>query len=270
MIGIEEAVGLVRSADGTQISYRRAGKGPPLVLVHGIFDDARLWQVVSPVLEERFTVYAVDRRGRGNSGAHGDGYSVEREYEDVAAVVEAAASDGGPVHLLGHSSGARYALHAALLVPGLVRGLVLYEPPPFYVPPPEVMARFEGLAERGDRDGILAAFYEDLAGVPPAVVDGMRNTHGWQMEAENALTFVPEARSLAGYRFDPASLADLRIPALLLLGGESPPLFREQAVVVAAALPDARICTLPGQGHEAMLTAPELFAREVKGFLAQR
>jgi pimeloyl-ACP methyl ester carboxylesterase len=168
------------------------------------------------------------------------------------------------VHLLGHSSGARYALHAALLVPDCLRGLVLYEPPP------EVMERFEGLVETGDRDGILATFYEDLSGVPPAVVEEMRDTPGWRMAAENALTFVPEARSLAGYSFDPASLAALRVPVLLLLGGESPPLFREEVVMVAAALPDARIATLPGQGHEAMLTAPGLFAREVTRFLAQR
>lgn len=269
MIQVEETVRLARSADGTGLSYRRAGAGPPLVLVHGVFDDARLWREMSPALEECFTMFAVDRWGRASSGAQGDGYAVEREYEDIAAVVEAAA-DGGQVHHLGHSAGARYALHAALLVPELLSGLVLYEVPPFYVRPKEIMERFEGLLKAGDRDGILATFYEDLAGLSPAVIDEMRGTPEWRMAAENALTFVPEARSLVGYRFDPASLAALRVPALLLLGGESPPFYREQAVMLAVALSDARIVTLAGQGHEAMLTAPELFAREVTRFLAQR
>jgi pimeloyl-ACP methyl ester carboxylesterase len=101
MIGVEEMMGLARSAAETEISYRKTGTGPLPVLVHGAFDDARLWRAASPFLEEGFTVYAVDRRGRGGSGPHGDGYAVEREYEAVAALVEAAAADGGPVHLPG-------------------------------------------------------------------------------------------------------------------------------------------------------------------------
>ena len=270
MTEVVGSVETVRSADGTGISYRRTGAGPPLVLVHGAFDDARIWRDVSPILEERFTVYAVNRRGRGGSGAQGDGYAVEREYEDVAAVIAAAAGLAGePVHLLGHSSGARYALHAALLVPNLLRSLVLYELPPLYVPPEEIMQRFEGFARAGDRESILMTFYS-LAGVPAEVVAAMRGTPGWLMAVENAATFVPELRSAADYRFDPAAFSDLGVPALLLVGGQSPAFYQEVAEMVAAALPDAGISTLAGQGHEAMLDAPELFASEVTRFLADR
>ena len=266
MTQLEESMEQVRSADGARISYRRGGSGPPLVLVHGTFDDHRLWQQVSPALEESFSVYAIDRRGRGDSGAQGRTYAVEREYEDLAAVVE---EIGEPAHLLGHSLGARYALHAALLVPDHLRSLVLYEPLPFYIPPPEIMERFRAFEEADDRDGILVMYYEDLAGVPPEIVEQMRGTPEWHMAADNAHTFPTELRSFSGYRFDPASFADLHVPTLLLLGSESPPFLRVQTVAVAAALPDARIVTLAGGGHDAMLRAPELFVREVTRFFAE-
>src|SRR5829696_4622459 len=113
----------ITSEDGTPIAYRRSGEGPPLVLVHGAAADRGRWSPVLPALEKRFTVYAIDRRGRGGSG-DSDGYTMEREAEDVASVVD---SIGEPVNLLGHSYGALLALEAALVAKN-VRKLVLYEP----------------------------------------------------------------------------------------------------------------------------------------------
>src|SRR5918998_1211125 len=113
----------ILSRDGTRIAYRRIGEGPPLVLVHGAAADRGRWSPVLPALEKRFTVYAIDRRGRGGSGDAGS-YTMEREFEDVATVVD---SIGEPVNLLGHSYGALCALEAALLSRN-IRKLVLYEP----------------------------------------------------------------------------------------------------------------------------------------------
>src|SRR5918997_3847853 len=101
----------VASKDGTTIAYRRSGEGPPLVLVHGTAGDHGRWRPVLPAFEERFAVYAIDRRGRGGSGDSED-YTIEREFEDVAAVVD---SVGEPALVLGHSYGALCALEAALL-----------------------------------------------------------------------------------------------------------------------------------------------------------
>src|SRR3712207_6694772 len=112
------------SKDGTPIAYWRSGEGPPLVLVHGTAADHGRWRPVLPAFEERFAVCAVDRRGRGGSGDSED-YAIEREFEDVAAVVD---SLGEPAFLVGHSYGALCALEAALLTPN-VRKMVLYEPP---------------------------------------------------------------------------------------------------------------------------------------------
>jgi pimeloyl-ACP methyl ester carboxylesterase len=110
----------VVSRDGTPIAVWRSGAGPPLLLVHGTTADHTRWAPVLPALEERFTVLAMDRRGRGKS-EDADDYAFEREFEDVAAVIESAP---GRVDVLGHSHGGVCALEAALLTER-VRKLVL-------------------------------------------------------------------------------------------------------------------------------------------------
>lgn len=111
--------------DGTPIACETSGEGNALVLVHSAGADARQWARVVPLLAPRFTVVAMDRRGRRQSGQAQPGHSLQVEYGDIASVVT---SIPGPVHLLGHSSGARFALHAAPRAPKLA-SLILYEPP---------------------------------------------------------------------------------------------------------------------------------------------
>ena len=75
------------AADGTIISYEQYGSGPPLVLVHGGFSDhSTNWEFIAPTMQERFTVYAIARRGRGETDAT-DGHSVADEGNDVAALI---------------------------------------------------------------------------------------------------------------------------------------------------------------------------------------
>src|SRR3712207_5341805 len=141
----------VTSKDSTPIAYWQSGEGPPLVLVHGTAADHSRWAPVLPAFEQRFTVCALDRRGRGGSGDSNDYYAIEREFEDVAAVVD---SFGEPAFLLGHSYGALCALEAALLSRN-VRKLVLYDPgievSGQEIYSPEVIERLEALLEAGDR-----------------------------------------------------------------------------------------------------------------------
>src|SRR5688572_22738985 len=166
------------SRDGTQIACEKSGAGPALVLVHGTSADRTRWAPVLPALSERFTVYACDRRGRGASG-DGPAYAIEREFEDVAAVVDGI---GGPVDLLGHSYGAICALEAAARTQNLQR-LVLYEPPiPAGVPitPPGVVDRLQALLDAGDRDGVVTTFLREVPRAPPDQLDRMRSLPAWQ------------------------------------------------------------------------------------------
>jgi len=107
----------VTSRDGTPIAYWRSGTGPPIVLVHGTTSAHWSWRFVAPLLANDFAVCALDRRGRGESGDTED-YALEREFEDVAAVV---ASLGEPAGLFGHSYGATVALGATGVGPNPIR-----------------------------------------------------------------------------------------------------------------------------------------------------
>jgi pimeloyl-ACP methyl ester carboxylesterase len=114
----------VRSADGTMIAVDRSGQGPALVLITGAFTDRSSTKALASGLAERYTVYVFDRRGRGDSDQGGP-YAIEREVEDLAAVIDAA---DGSAYGFGHSSGGALALEAAARgVP--LRAVVVYEPP---------------------------------------------------------------------------------------------------------------------------------------------
>jgi pimeloyl-ACP methyl ester carboxylesterase len=255
-----------RSKDGTEIAYSRSGSGSPLVLVHGGTADHTRWLPVLPSLEEHFTVYAVDRRGRGRSGDT-EPYSIEREFEDVAAVVD---SIGGAVDVLGHSFGALCSLEAALLTTN-IRKLILYEPPPPGVKetmPPETAARMRTLLETDDRDGVISTFLLEVAAIPPDEVELMRTLPAWQGRVAAAHTILREIDHLeAQPPFNSERFRLMDTPTLLLVGGESHPLYKENIEKIDTALPNSRIVVMPGQQHIAMNTAPDLFVREVLAFL---
>ncbi len=259
---------IVTSTDGTPIAYQRGGEGPPLVLVHGTSADHTRWKPILPTFEEHFSVYAVDRRGRGGSGDSED-YSIEREFEDIAAVVD---SLGERAYLLGHSYGALCSLGGAVRSRNVGK-LVLYEPPVQVVGEEsvvsEVVDRLEALLEAGDRDGVVATMLREVAEVPPEVVEQMRSLPAWQARVAAAHTIPRELRAQESYRFDPERFGHLGAPTLLMKGGESPPTFEKGERAVAEALPNSRIVVMPGQGHVAMDTATELFTTEVIRFLEE-
>jgi pimeloyl-ACP methyl ester carboxylesterase len=256
------------STDGSTLACQRSGTGPPLLLVHGTGADHTRLAPVLPALEARFTVYALDRRGRGGSG-DAESYAIEQEFDDVAAAVDAI---GGPVSVLGHSYGALCALEAALRTDRL-RALVLYEPPIPIPPgtpltPPEHIAAIQARVDAGDRDGALEVLFREVVGVPPDQLAGLRASPVWHARRAAAHTLARELRAEKAYVFTPQRFAALRTPTLLLLGGESPPYFKAATEAVAAALPNGRVVVLPGQQHLAMNTAPELFLGGLLPFLA--
>jgi pimeloyl-ACP methyl ester carboxylesterase len=264
---------VVVSRDGTRIAYERRGSGPALVLVHGGFVDRSFWGPSLPLLAQHYTVYALDRRGHGHSDPYPADHDIEREYEDVAAMV---ADVGAPVALLGHSGGARVALHAARRA-DQVRRLVLYEPPRFDSITPAIRARLHASLEAGDLDDILATFLVDVVAADmnpgllpdarPQVLAGMHQSPIWAAAMRNVQSMPAEADSYATYRFEPSEFRDFSTPTVLLLGSSSSPVMQGFVEDLHAALPISRIMSLEGQAHGAMQEAPELFVRTVRAAL---
>lgn len=253
----------ITTPDGTVVSYDRYGGGPPLVLVHGAFSDHETnWEFVRPMFETQFTVYAVARRGRGETAAT-EGHSLEDESRDVVAVIQ---SVGEPVFLLGHSYGAHAALAAAVEIPDRVRKLVLYEAAWPRVVDGDAMARLEELARAGDWEGFAVTFFRDRLSVPVEELDALRATELWPPIIADAEASLGDLRALSRYDFSAERFRGLRVPVMLQIGTESPSdLYVTDAL--AAVLRDVRVEELHGQAHEGMTTAPDMYAGAVSRFL---
>ncbi|MFD1512859.1 alpha/beta fold hydrolase [Halomarina rubra] len=259
----------VTSADGTTIAYERTGRGPPLVLVHGSAGDHTRWELfgVRERLAEEHTVYAVDRRGRGESGDAPE-YAIEREFEDVAAVVDAIDE---PAAVLGHSYGATCAMEAALRTDAVDR-LVLYEPDLVVddllddLESRGVLADLKTRLDAGDDEGALVRFLADVAELDPAEVDALRAAPNWPDRVAAAHTLYRETVAPREYTFDPTRFESLTTPTLLLTGSESPAYLRASTDLARDSLPNCRVVVFEGHGHVAMNTAPERFVEAVLTF----
>ncbi len=259
------------SRDGTEIGYFTSGVGPPLVLVHGGLGDHTRWGELVPYLEPHRTVHALDRRGRGASG-DGPVYAPQREFEDVAAVVDAVAVDAGAgVDVYGVSNGATFALGAAALTSN-VRRLALYEPGIADVEDlvtPELEERLDALLAAGDGDGLVETFFRAALGLDDDDIETMRAQPSWPARVAVAHTLPRELRNTPEQLFDPAQAAKVTVPTLLLEGSESPESLRADVRTVADAVPDTRIVVLEGQAHSADFLAPELVAEKLLAFLGE-
>jgi pimeloyl-ACP methyl ester carboxylesterase len=253
----------VTGSSGVQLAADVTGHGPPLVMVHGAGSARWGFDLVWPLLEPRFTVWALDRRGRGDSG-DGDGYALEREFEDVAAVVRAA---GEGALLFGHSFGGLVALGAAGLLDGLPR-LVLYEPPMGGVLADDAwIVSFEARLATGERGAAVRLFLHDVGGYSHAEIDAMEGTEVWHKRLDVAPTVPRELHAERAVALEDLGLDRLGLPCLLLVGSASPDWARRSTDAFAAALPGAEVRTLQGHGHGAALSGPDLLAAELERFL---
>lgn len=258
----------VTSADGTEIAFERTGSGQPLVLVHGAGLDHHFWDLsdVRAALAEHNTVYAIERRGRGGSGDAGE-YSLDREIEDVATVVE---SIDEPVTLLGHSFGALIAMEVALRTDNL-HGLVLYEPFTHEDGLPqlkEILGAFQPLLADGKKEEALITNLT-IVGMPEDAFEELRSTPSWQTVVAAADTLSREFEQSSEYKFDPDRFTGMTTPTLLFTGGESPPPLIDATEVVDEVLPDSRVVVFDGHAHWALNTATDRFIDEVLTFIGE-
>jgi len=256
----------ILSKDKTAIAFNKSGSGTPLLLVHGTNGSWTHWSFVLPYLRDHFTVYAMERRGRGESG-DAPNYSIEREFEDVAAL---ASFIREPVDILGHSYGAACLLGAARSIPNL-RRMILYEPPMLQEQQsPQRTAILESMEQmllEGENEKVIMTLLRDMFNIPQAMIDRGRAAPNWADMVAAAHTIPRELRQSHCYVSDLKDLCQITIPTLFLLGEKSPAFFHQTTETLKNNLPNCQVMILPDQQHSAMLTAPELFANEVIKFL---
>ncbi len=263
---------VVLSRDGTPIAVFSRGAGPPLILVHGASADHTTFRVVAPLLAERFTVHAIDRRGRGASGDTHP-YAIEREFEDVAAVASVLADAvGGSVDVFGHSYGGRCGLDAALLTTR-IRRVVSYEGAPTPLGErygdADLLAELRALEAAGDGDTLLATFLTRVVGLDADGLARYRADPVWPVRVAAAHTIPRELASEGSAAAGLDALADIRQPVLQLLGGESRPEFGTATRALNTRLANGRVVVIEGARHAAHHTHPEAVVAAVTAFLAE-
>lgn len=234
----------VRSADGTTIAVDRTGEGPPVVMVLGAFCDRSSGESLGALLAADYTVFAYDRRGRGDSGDSAR-YAVEREVEDLAAVV---ALTGGAPFVYGHSSGGALALEAAARGVGVAK-LAVYEPP--YSgrdAGPEFAAQLDELAATGRGEEASERFLA-LTGAPPEVIGRIKSGPGWPRMTALAHTLSHELALGNGGSPPAERFARIEVSVLALAGGASAGWAREAVTAIAEAVPGTQARVLEGQHH---------------------
>jgi pimeloyl-ACP methyl ester carboxylesterase len=233
-----------------------------MVLVHGAVGSIETFALVEELLAQRHSVWVYSRRGRGGSG-DGPDYGLDREVEDVMAVLAAA---GDHAHLVGHSGGAIYGLLAATRRPAM-RSLVLYEPPlhPDRLDP-TLADDVQTAVDAGDPDRALEIFYP-AAGIVEEEVRIMRSLPEVWARARDGVCLVPRELRTAPGAINRLTAPDHPdIPTLYLYGeATDAPIFATPDEV-AELLPKAQLQGLPGQRHLACAFDPRSFAQTVLDF----
>ena len=247
----------IRSSDGTSIAYDRYGQGDPIVLVGGALQYRAIDQptaTLAKILANHFTVLHYDRRGRGESGDTMP-YSIQREVEDLAAVVDLA---GGEAYVFGMSSGAVLALDAAAAGVAIHR-LALFEPP-FVVDdsrppvPADYSARLGEFLSAGRHGDAVALFMMEAAEVPDEVVKSMRADAFWPALEAAAQSLRYDAAvmgtTMSGMPLPTGRWRNVDIPVLVMTGSDSSRGQHTVGSALAAILAEATTSTLEGQTHQ--------------------
>ncbi len=192
----------IDAVDGTPLAVWEHGDGPAIVMVHGSIADHTTFDPFVAVLGEQMTTYSMDRRGFGATGDTPE-YSIERDFEDVAAVVDAvAARTGGPVALWGHSYGANCAMGGAARSDN-VGQLVLYEPSLGIPYPPGSIATIEAALARGDNDAAIVAVLVDILEMTDDEIGEFRESPLWPVRLAAAPTIPRECHAEEDWVFEP-------------------------------------------------------------------
>jgi pimeloyl-ACP methyl ester carboxylesterase len=272
MSDIARSQATVASADGTPIAYEQSGDGAPVILVASALADRSDTRKLAALLAPRQRVINYDRRGRGASGDTAP-YAVEREVEDIEALIDAV---GGSASLFGSSSGAVLALDAANQMPGKVRRLALYEPP-FITDdsrPPlgdEFSVEVAALLAADRRSEAVKLFMKAI-GVPGIGVAIMRLLPGWSAMCAMAHTLPYDLAILrgtqAGTPLPAGRWSHVTAPTLVLTGEKSEAHFHAGARSLTQLLQVGEHRVLKGQHHGSVAMGSRTIANALVEFLA--
>lgn len=248
------------SKDGTQIAYEKSGKGQSLVIIGGSLADHSFYAPLGEQLASDYTVYNIDRRGRGES-TDTQPYSVEREVEDIAAVVDKA---GEQVILYGHSAGSALALNAAAAKLPIAK-LILVDPPftahsdndtEAIVQFNEEYTKVKELHSKGDHRGNAAQFLRGFGMSKEEVDDTLDSPAGTGMIA--CAEALPYDYAVLDDGLVPINKAkDIDVPTFILAAGYS----LDAAQQLADAIFGSKLKTLPSSTHEMV---PDELANVIK------
>jgi len=262
----------VTSKDGTAIAFDQSGLGSAIVLVDAALSDRTDSAKLAKALAGKFTAINYDRRGRGQS-ANTQPYAIEREVEDIEALIDAM---GGSAYLFGSSSGSVLALDAASRLGNKVKGLFMYEPP-FIIDdsrpsmPDDFAEQISSLVSAGHRSDAVKRFFTKGMGIPAVFVTLMRwLMPGWSKMVAIAHTIPYDLAVLAGTQTGrplPAKRwTAVQAPTLVMVGSKSESFFHTGARALADLLPNIQYRSLEGGHHGSAMTAPKDIAEAVSGF----
>ncbi len=252
-----------KSADGTRIACYRGGTGSVLVVVNGALSDHTSTDLLRHWLQPHFTLVGYDRRGRTNSGDTKP-YALEREIEDLAAVIHA---HGKEAMVYGHSSGAFLSLEAAMR--GLPISRLAVNEPPYILPgtrplaPPDLAGRMTLLVQQGEREAIAELFLREEVGLQAQELAWLKRQRTWPSLVGLAPSALYDLLLLGRHELPANRLGGIHIPTLVLSGSASFPWIVASAKAVAELIPRGRYHVLPDQGHN---PAPHILAPELVRF----
>jgi pimeloyl-ACP methyl ester carboxylesterase len=274
----------VTSKDGTTIGYRQMGSGPGIILLHGGINASQHLMKLGTLLSDEFTVYIPDRRGRGMSGPIGDDYSIEKEDEDLEALL----NKTGAHYVFGTADGALFALHASISNPAIHK-IAAYEPLIFFGQPE--LAEFKKIIEHYDKniaEGNVAAAMEGLTkdsrkytlvNITPDIImvplfELALKYDSWKTKSDDVplqellptmhdeIELVKETEgTLENYK-------NVSAEVLLLRGSKTEPLLSETQDALNDVLPNSKLVELEGLDHGSAQDygKPEPIAQELKRF----
>jgi len=272
--------GSVTSKDGTIIGYRQYGQGPGLILVHGGMMASQNFTGLASALADQFTVHVPDRRGRGLSGPYGDNYTIQKEVEDLQALVEKT----GARSVFGLSAGAIVVLESTLATPSIDR-IALYEPP--FFSDTAWVARLDGELAQGKPAAAMITVVkgtEDpsfLNWLPRFLAEPFMtlaiNAEAMEVKGDD----VPLKELIPTMHYDPLLINStrgnlerygaIRARVLLLGGSQSPTYLRVGLDTLNTILPNVTRIEFPALDHLAADNEgrPEVVARELLRFFGE-